>query len=186
MSEDVTLSTGVKVRLTRPSSSMLGEIMAEMHSKRPAVPQIMNSDKGRMEDNPSDPDYQNKVQLWLAQVTESTYQASVALGCKIIEIPEDMAKSESEDFFDILDLLGIPKASSKIRRTGQWLKFVGAPTDEDWLIILKPIMEKLGVFEQAVAEATKFFRSNAERAADRGLSDQGNHTDRDRIHSTVP
>lgn len=119
--EIVFLSTGVRARLRPVSSSLISDIIQRIAD--PPVPVWLNPDKGREEENPSDPAYQRA----LAEVT--TRRGSAATDAAImfgVELVDPLPK----DGWDVkLQFVGIPVPEDDFGREFAYKKYVavGAP-----------------------------------------------------------
>jgi hypothetical protein len=83
-----TLSTGVKVRITPVSASLISEVTTRY--KYPKVPTYYNEDKGREEENPVHPDYLAEREEVDNQRVQAAMDAMSLFGVELIDgVPED-------------------------------------------------------------------------------------------------
>ncbi len=84
----VTLSTGVRVRITSVSGSLVDEIQNLI--KEPSIPVWHNPDKDRDEPNPNDPEYLTAVAKCQHDRTMSSIDAMILFGVELVDgMPED-------------------------------------------------------------------------------------------------
>jgi hypothetical protein len=87
-SEIVTLSTGVVVRLSPVSSSLVEEMKAAI--PMPAVPVVYIEEKEREEENPNDPRYMAAVEEVHTERADAMFDALVMFGVELPDgLPED-------------------------------------------------------------------------------------------------
>lgn len=83
-----TLSTGVRVRITPVSASLISEVTTRY--KQPRVPTFWNEDKGREEENPVHPDYLADCEEVDNQRVRGAMDAMALFGVELVDgVPED-------------------------------------------------------------------------------------------------
>jgi len=86
----ITLSTGVKVRLTPVGGGVLTEIARRV--KDPEIPMWHNSDKDTDEPNPLDPSYQRALNQVAQDRSMAVLEAIILMGVDLVDgMPEDGA-----------------------------------------------------------------------------------------------
>lgn len=85
---ELTLSTGVRVRLHSVSSSLIEELKAAV--PMPEVPVIYLADKDREEENPNDPRYIDAVEKAQGERASAALDALILFGVELVDgVPED-------------------------------------------------------------------------------------------------
>lgn len=147
----VTLSTGVRVRIKPVSASLIQEVVAKI--EYPDVPKWHNPEKGRVEDNPLDPDYRRKV----AQVSQDRGKAALdALAMFGVELADGLP--EDETWIRQLNLLGITFDDNPVDKKYYYTKHIAVGNMDDW----NKISRASGVTEEGIAAARASFPSDQE------------------------
>lgn len=175
------LSTGVKLRITKPSLLALREIENQVNSSRPKPPMVFIEDKDREEPNDQDPDYLHAVNEWQAEGTIRQYNAAVVTGTIIHEIPDHVMAFESNDWHGVLSAIGFELGKSKQEKYIQWVKYIAGPTTEDFAMILIRVLAVLGIREEVVAQAIDSFQSDKTGGTDNVVALNGNNSDRNKV-----
>lgn len=158
MSKDVTLPSGVKVRLTSVPSMIVLAVSQSLPT--PKVPIWHNPDKDRDEPNPIDPDYIEAVKRHGEQLGQLTTAAYLANGVKVLEVPEDKYPLDSDEWIERLEILGIAPRVSGIGRYIDWLQW-HVLGDTDITDIITGIAVLNGTISEAqVEQAAESFRPN--------------------------
>ncbi len=85
---EVTLSTGVRVRLQAVSALLIEDLKAAL--LEPKVPVVYIEDKGREEENPNDPAYLAALNKYNADRGAAVLDATVLFGVELLDgLPED-------------------------------------------------------------------------------------------------
>lgn len=158
----ITLSTGVVLRRRMPSSWAMAEVHRQMAAQRPQPPMISNPDRGRMEPNEADPDYRQALIDHADRELERLYHVIVATATQIEFVPEGFPSLESSDWVEMLDVIGVPcpPGMGKQERYLRWVKYIAAPLNDDWLMLLNDVRRDVGTPEEDVAVAADTFRSD--------------------------
>ncbi len=151
---------GITFKLKKVSRILL--VDATRKIKTPKPPIVMISDKGREEENPTDPDYQ-------AALADSNYLRAmtviniyVTLGTKPVKLPEGLEPPESNSWIEELVELdaGFENPKSERSRYLQWIKYV-ALDDTQINELVTAVMRFSGVtLETDVQKAQESFRNN--------------------------
>lgn len=163
MSKDVTLPSGVVVRLSAVPSMTILAVTQQL--PEPKVPIWHNPDKDRDEPNPIDPEYLEAVKNRQAQMGQITTQAYLANGVKVVSIPEDKHDLDDDTWVEGLEIVGIPVRRSGIGRYVDWLQYhiLG---DYDLGEVITGIAVAGGtISEDQVAQAVDSFRVDQNGAA---------------------
>ncbi len=165
--ETITLSSGVVLRLMKPSRFLLQEKARQMTPKMPKVPVVFIEAKGREEDNPGDPAYIEAVQAWSNEWARATENATILMGTAIESVPEGFQRPEDEEWAqELADAYGLEVPSSKPLRYCMWLKLVAIRTEDDAQLVKERTDNLLGIPQRKVSEAMESFRDREERPAD--------------------
>jgi flagella basal body P-ring formation protein FlgA len=128
----------------------------------------MNDKKGRMEDNPNDPEYAKALAEYQTQSNLALLDAAILLCTDIESIPEGIDKPEDSNWSDNLwlaginvDQLGIAEGSKKRQRYLAWVKFYAAANDDDIIVMNREISRANGVSEGDVTAAMAAYKSNS-------------------------
>jgi hypothetical protein len=155
------LSTGVVLRSKSVSRNIFADIVSEYVS--PKVPSTYNTNKGREEDNPNDPEYLVELQRYNAQLARSMSDALIVLGTEFESKPDELPSFDDETWLEEVNLLRVYKTTSRKGRYLAWVKTVAIGNDEDFQAIANLVKRAMGVPEGDVAEQAKRFRSNPQR-----------------------
>jgi len=163
--DQIEVSTGVIIGIRDVPVIPFRELQKRIQRERPCVPVLYIEDKGREEENPDDPEYQEE----LAEYNESTEMRLIdymlMTGTKIIKVPDNINTLESEEWAEECRYLGSDVPASGGVRYLQWLKYVACPTQNDIASLILAAGRKLGVTEEDVAEASATFQNRKERRA---------------------
>jgi hypothetical protein len=155
-----TLSTGVVLKPTRVPSMVFPELMSRM--ERPKPPRVFIEDIGREEENPADPDYQSRLEIFNAEYTKAIIDTMIILGTEVVYVPDNVAKETDTRWTLKIKALGIVP-TDEIQRYLLWVKFVAATDNKDIEAIMREVGRLSGVSEEDVSEAVETFRDNPER-----------------------
>ncbi len=159
------MSTGVKLRIRKPSETVLDQIRQAAAKDEPKAPRVMNHDKGREEENPNDPDYLQAHLTWQAESGLRMLDAVISSGTVIESTPDDMVGPEDADYADLLEAQGIVPATGKFTRYVQWVKVVACDV-ADVAQLSQRMVRELGVPEEDALAAAETFRRQQGRIAD--------------------
>lgn len=171
---DYICRNGLHVRIKKIN----GRIMVDAVKKLPVpkVPKVWMEEKGREEENPNHPDYQEAIASYTFAQEEIAFNVTFALGVDVIDIPDSLEPIESTEWSDRLkeawEMSGIdidiPAEGN--RRKVLWLKYYAIPDEDEQTEILTRVLEMGGgVIAEKVEEAMASFRSPEERLADNGI-----------------
>ena len=164
----LTFDTGVEVELSRPSQMLLSRVRREFLKRdpEPDVPQVWIEDANRNEDNPNDPDYIAAKIAWGERIGFISIDVVLATAVTILTTPEGLMDQNSEEFFAMLKMAGIPKPETDIEKKVEWIKTVAINSDEDLTLLQSKTYEIVGATEEQVAEATATFLGQAVEPTD--------------------
>jgi hypothetical protein len=160
----VTLSTGVQLKIKPVSKHFIFQVTSKF--KKPEVPMYMNEAKGRMEENPSHPDYLEAQEQYIIDVVDATNDLVLMRGTEIHAIPDSVIKPNSKAWKSEMKILGLPMIDDERYRYLSWVKAIAATTDSDLSILMEEIGRLTGVPESDVEQAVERFRSVAGRETD--------------------
>jgi hypothetical protein len=144
-----TLSTGVKVRITPVSASLISEVTTRY--KYPKVPTFFNEDKGRDEENPVHPDYLAAKEDVDNLRVQGAMDAMALFGVELLDgVPEDGVWVKK------LKLLGIEfDENDPVERDFYYKKHI-ALAGPDFALLGRIS----GLSEEAITAAEDSFQSN--------------------------
>lgn len=161
----VTLSNGVKLKL-KPVPPFLVR-QAAMKLERPKVPK-MDIGKGREEDNPDDPSYQEDLDLYENRATDAGVNVMIAAGTEIMSIPEGVPEVEDDSWLELLAFLEIEVDIERpLARYLTWMRYVGLATAADITLITGRLSKGIGLTEEEVEATAESFRNRAARRANK-------------------
>jgi len=166
MTEEIIVSTGVKFGTRDVPVAAFRDLQKRLNRGRPHVPIVLIEDKGREEENPDDPDYQEKLKEWNEYTEMKLMDFVLMTGTTPLEIPDNIRSIESESWAEECRYLGIDIAVDGGVRYVQWLKYIACPKPQDIEQLMLGAARGLGVTEKDVADAAAMFRDRKERGAD--------------------
>jgi len=153
--DTITLSTGVVLRGKQVPPLILVKILAAF--PRPKIPVWISPTMGREMENPSDPDYIERVNAWKTESSNVMLNALILLGTELVSIPKKMAGPDGKDWQEEYEILGIPMTpENKNWRYLTWITFKAAPAIED-LNLIKEVVGRLSGIPEAKVEAAEQF-----------------------------
>ena len=168
--DQVRLRTGVVLRIVQPSLFAVTEVQRQMAREAPAVPTVRNVDQDRDEPNESDPDYIRAKEAHDALLGTRLYDVALVTGTEVVSVPEGFPTIDSDEWVDDLAFLGITAAPGGKARHSQWIKYIAAKETDEFTLLLKLVMGRIGTSEEEVAEALETFPG----VATRGIPDTAN------------
>ena len=181
-SAEVTLSTGVRVRLHPVSSSLVEEMKGAI--KMPPVPKVWIEAKEREEENPNDPRYLDEVAEVERKRADAIFDALCTFGVELLDgLPEDgtwLRKLKLLEKRGALDLSGFD-LEDDFDLEFLYKRYVAvAGTD------LQMIGGLHGFRPLEVARQRAMFLDSTERGADRGIPAEELDQDEHRDESSAP
>lgn len=161
----VELSTGVVMKINRVPPMLMTDIMSSLSRDRPKPPKVFIESKGREEENPDDPDYQEELQSYNARLASAMTDAFVLTGSEIEKKPKGMPGPDDAKFLSRMRILDRP-VEDEDQRYLAWVKYMAAVEPDDITELLGAIGRLSGVSEGDVQAAVQNFRSPDEREAD--------------------
>lgn len=162
------LSNGIRVRLQPVPPYLLGHVAEQV--PMPSVPTFFNEDKGTEEENPSDPDYQNRVNEALQERVVLMLDALYMRGIEVVSVPQHIPAIEDDAWIEDaeeLGIKGIPREGRKRRLA--WFKMVALTTSYDINHVTNIIMRLIGLSEEDVLKQLDLFRGLALRGTDNSV-----------------
>ena len=157
----IELSTGVVLRSKPINRNVFADILSE--HVPPRVPTSYNTDKGREEDNPQDPDYLEEMQRYNTQLARAMSDALIVLGTDFESKPDELPSYDDETWLEEVELLRVYKTKTRRGRYLAWVKTVAIATVEDFNAITNSVKRSMGVPEEDVTTQAKRFRANKAR-----------------------
>ena len=165
----VELSTGVKLKIRPVPRHFMYEVTRRFVRPKPPM---LEMGKGRLEENPGDPEYADAIERYLSDTANAATEGAVLGGTEIDFIPKDVPRPESKTCLEEMELLGMTMLDSKRARYLYWVKYMAAPTSEDINGLLGELGRLTGVAESDTEDAVKRFRSLTPRGEDRPAIDE--------------
>lgn len=154
------LSTGVILEPRKVSPFIFQDVANNFQN--PPVPKFFNDNKGREEENPMHPGYLAAVSKVEQDRAMAMIDATIALGTKVVSIPQGFALPDEEDWLDDLEIVGITiNRDNRRLRYRTWIKYIAAPSVSDVELIMSKVLSAIGVPEEEVAKATASFQHKA-------------------------
>lgn len=167
----VTLSTGIALRVKPVPGRILAD--AARLVPKPAIPKVMNTDRGREELNPDDPGYIAALAEWAQQTSEASFNVALAVGTTVESIPDGMHGPDSDAWVEEVgssyEVVGM---ESPIRREPakarylDWLLYYALGRDEDNFVLTKVLFSTHMITREELADAINSFRGLAQRRID--------------------
>lgn len=167
--EEITLQNGIVLKLKTVPAAMVRRVATKV--EKPKIPRT-DAGKGREEENPTDPEYLDRMDEYHYVVGEATVNVILSMGVEVISVPENMSKIEDDDWTEALEFFEVDKdydLSTKIGRKLAWLSYYAIAGEPEWLVVLGKISAMIGMTEAEVASAIESFRGGTPRGADNGL-----------------
>lgn len=159
---EVTLSTGIRARITPVSAALITDSQGKIQD--PPIPKWFNPDKEREEENPNDPAYLQALTDADKRRTTAAIDAAVMFGVELVDgLPEDdrwltnlrfMERRGhlSLDEFDLDDVLDLEFL---------YKRYIAVSAEDLALVMLKS-----GIQTEAVAQATRSFQGDGSGPSD--------------------
>jgi len=168
---EITLGSGVKLKLKRVSPTLLSDIASRVPQPQP--PEfIVDEATGRTDTNPDDPDYRKALQDWVEDRSEAAFAASVVFGAKVIEVPDGMFRPEDDEWIEEVERAfeAIDDENSETiviarepagKRFYHWLRFYAIDDDADLFKLSRILTARTAIMEGELAEMVSHFRRMA-------------------------
>lgn len=151
----VTLSTGVVLRVKRVPASM---IELGLHRGKPPTPPVQwIEEKGREEENPTDPDYLDALGTFYREAGEKYMRALVTFGTELVLVPEGFDRPEDPGWVEYLSLFDMEIPEAGPRRYYLWARYWAMREPSDVAAVNEAIQEENAVREATVADAMRTF-----------------------------
>jgi hypothetical protein len=165
--ETFTTKRGIVLELSAVSRYLVMDINSSMPLPKPPI--VMIEEKGRSEENPNDPDYIEALRQANFKKGMAVSNAYLALGTKVVTLPDDIESVESEDWSDILTELGVKIPIKGRARYVAWLRYYAVPGDDFEALITATMREGSVTTESDVKKAEDSFRGDASGDAPTGV-----------------
>lgn len=169
-SEDrLTLSNGVVLRI-KPVP-LLTVRRAVQSVERPKVPRVLIPEKGREEENPSDPAYLAAKEAYEAETTERAIDTLLLFGVELESVPKGMDGPDDDGWLRKMKLLGINvDPDNPDERLLTWLRCYAIVSLSDFTALQRAAGKSVGLSEEEVQAAADSFRGGEVRGSDNGPS----------------
>lgn len=163
-------SNGLRLRLRRVPQMVMTD--AARRLKAPKPPRQFNEEKGREEENPSDPDFIDAMRNYrydLGMLAVNTY---FILGTSVDgDLPPDVMPITSSEWADLLQAVDpdIDIPPNGPRRYLAWLKYHAMPDVDSSELLQQCQRYSGGTLEVDVAQAQASFRSEPTLHSDNGV-----------------
>jgi len=166
----VTLSNGIKLKLKSVPPFLVRQ--ATMKLDRPKVPR-MDIGKGREEDNPDHPAYQEALADFENRSTDAALNVMLAAGTEVVSVPKGVPGPDSDDWLPLMEVLEIEiDLDRPVARYLAWMRYVALATADDITLITTAMSRGIGLSEEDVEASAQSFRNRAARRAAKRGSDK--------------
>lgn len=161
---ELTLSNGIVLRLKAPPQHLIREVSSRVPA--PEIPVVMIEEKGRKEENPSDPDYQAALVKWNNDQALAAADVALLMGTECLSVPPDMFRPEEDGWLSFLKIVGVepdlgtPSEAHPLtpERYWAWLRFYALRNDEDSFLAVRSPLWLANLSEEDVAKTIASFR----------------------------
>jgi len=155
-----TSSNGIVFRFRPVSRLIITDAIRRI--KDPKPPLVMDPDKGRMEENPNDPDY-------VEAVADADYRRGMlavdvylSMGTEVVYRPEELESVESTGWSDDLESFGLEIPARGRARYVAWVKYYALTDEETNTLTLMAMRHGGATLEDDVAEALAGFQDSGQ------------------------
>lgn len=164
----ITLSNGLVLGIKPVPPYLIQKAAATL--KAPVVPKIFLDDKGREEENPGDPAYQEALLAYNIKVADAGANVMLGAGTAVVELGPDMEGPDGPTWADTLEFFGVEfNHSSQMSRYITWLTCYALPTASDLQLAVTAVAKRTGISEEEAAEALASFRDRTLRRTDNSV-----------------
>lgn len=154
-------TSGIVFKLNKVSSLLIMDATKKIPV--PAVPRVYLEDKGREEENPSDPNYLKAMEDYTAERGILTSTLVIAFGSEVSTLPDNYTPFDDKSWADDLEEFGVTVPIKGKARYAAWVKF-HLLDNNDIAELIKAVMRFSGnTLEEDVAQATDSFRGDEVR-----------------------
>lgn len=163
---EIRLSSGVVLHLRPVPPFLVRKVASKI--ERPKVPVVDMPEKGRKEENPSDPDYEAALEEYEEKTFDAGFNLMLARGVDIVSVPEGMSGVDDEGWIEELKDFDIDlEVSSPSARKISWLRLCALTTTIDVMNVSQGLSRLTGMGEEEVESAVSSFRNRETRRANR-------------------
>lgn len=164
---EVTLQNGVVLNVRSVPPLLIRKAVGKV--KKPIMPRA-DVGKGRVEDNPGDPEYNAAMDEYGQQTFDAGANVMLAAGTSLKSAPKGVDKPEDSDWLEVLEAAGFePDLKSKTSRYLSWLSYYAITSEKDVVLVVMAVTKLSGVPESEVAAAVETFRGGEARGDDNGV-----------------
>lgn len=165
----VTCSNGLVLRVKAVPPYLIQR--AAQRITAPKVPKVWMEDKGREEENPADPAYQEALVEYTLLTADAGANVMLGAGTTIEELGPDMEGPDGDEWMETLAYFGVEfDPANRMSRYITWLTCYALPTAGDLQKVVTAVARRTGVSEGEVSDALTAFRDREARGANNGLS----------------
>lgn len=149
------LSTGYRIKMNAVSASLIDEVQAKV--KDPKIPTFFNEEKGREEENPSDPEYLDALKESERKRMNAVLDTLVLFGVDLIDgIPEDNTWTNKLKFMERRCQLDLSEfdLDDPFDKEFVFKKYIAVGAND-----LIEIGKKAGLRGKQIADAAKTFQN---------------------------
>ena len=164
---EVALQNGVVLNVRSVPPLLIRKAVGKV--KRPILPRV-DVGKGRVEDNPGDPEYNAAMDEYGQQTFDAGANVMLAAGTSLKSVPKGIDKPEDGGWLEVLEAAGFePDLKSKTSRYLSWLSYYAITSEKDVVLVVMAVTKLSGVPESEVAAAVETFRGGETRGDDNGV-----------------
>ena len=164
---EVTLQNGVVLHVRSVPPLLIRKAVGKI--KRPIMPRT-DVGKGRVEDNPGDPEYNAAMDEYGQQTFDAGANVMLAAGTSLKSVPKGVDKPEDSGWLEVLEAAGFePDLKNKTSRFLSWLSYYAITSEKDVVLVVMAVTKLSGVPESEVAAAVETFRGGETRGDDNGV-----------------
>lgn len=133
-------------------------------------PEIPMADvgKGRVEPNPDDPIYLQKLEEYGQLTTDVGLNVTIAAGTEIQSLPDSIPSPEDDSWLELLGILGVEvDVSRPVARYLAWARYVAITDIKDIALLMGAVSGGIGMTEEEVEATVHSFRNRAARRANK-------------------
>lgn len=164
----VTCSNGLVLRVKAVPPYLIQR--AAQRITAPKVPKVWLEDKGREEENPADPAYQEALMEYNLLAADAGANVMLGAGTAIEELGPDMEGPEGSEWMETLEYFGVQfDPANRMSRYITWLTCYALPTAGDLQKVVSAVARRTGISEAEASAALESFRDRTARGADNRL-----------------
>ncbi|MBD3268508.1 hypothetical protein GF373_17710 [bacterium] len=169
----ITLSNGVRVKITRIPDLMVQRLYTQFDPPEPPEVEVNSGGKTWTEPNYDDPGYQNALERRTMNIVRGLTSLILLRGFKIVSTPEGFPKYKEDDTWEEeLELFGVAIPENPLKRKLLWLEYRVVETSDDLEKIQELSQKQSGISEEDIEIAQERFRGFLGGIPDRRVGDK--------------